>query len=250
MIIKWPFTTGEQRPEEDERAERLRKVGEGLGTAASDADGQPIIRGYNESRRLDRAINELMGFLKAVLSDGRVDESEVEALGNWLLKNRELQLVWPVNVITQRVAQVLRDGIADEAERSELKQLFEKLTGPAPDRFLDQRTATRLPLTDPPPNVVFSRNTFVFTGKFLYGTRRVCEAAVVSLGGLCEPRVTLRTNYLVIGILASEDWVYSSHGRKIEAAAAYASEGHPSAIISEQHWEQFVMAEDGTPAGA
>ena len=90
------------------------------GEIAVDEDGQPIIRAYNESRRLDRAFNELMGFLKAILIDGRVDESEVEALGKWLLKNRELQQVWPVNVITDRVANLLKHGITDEEERAEL----------------------------------------------------------------------------------------------------------------------------------
>ena len=53
--------------------------------------------------------------------------------------------------------------------------------------------------------------------------------------------MTLRANYLVIGIISSEDWMYSTHGRKIEQAVAFVSQGHPIAIISEEHWERFVI---------
>lgn len=144
-------------------------------------------------------------------------------------------------MITDRVANLLKHGITDEEERAELKELLEKLTGPEPDRFLDARSATRLPVTDPQPEVLFEGRTFVFTGKFLCGTRKACEQEVISRGGVCEPRVTLRANYLVIGIISSEGWMYSTHGRKIEQAVAFVSQGHPIAIISEEHWERFVI---------
>lgn len=235
--------SGQVRDMEEGRKAHLVQLGSEMGRDIErDDDGQPTIRGYNESRCLDRAINELMGFLKAILIDGRVDESEVEALAKWLLKNRELQQVWPVNVITERVAHVLRDGIADEQERAELMDLFEELIGPEPDRFINSRAATRLPLTDPQPPVQLAGSTFVLTGKFLYGTRKACEREITVRGGACEPRVTARTNYLVIGVIGSEDWVYSTHGRKIEQAVALASQGRPIAIISEEHWERCIMA--------
>jgi NAD-dependent DNA ligase len=251
VVIKWPFGSREQssRPNEGRDAHLAQLGRELAGEIAHDEDGQPVIRAYNESRRLDRAINELTGFLRAILIDGSVDESEVEALGKWLLKNRELQQVWPVNVITNRVANLLKHGITDEAERAELKELLEKFTGPEPDRFLDARSATRLPVTNPQPEVLFERRTFVFTGKFLYGTRKACEQEVISRGGVCEPHVTRRTNYLIIGIISSEDWIYSTHGRKIEKAVAFASQGHPIAIISEEHWDRFVMSGKASAAG-
>jgi hypothetical protein len=198
VIIKWLGSSKRQKTAQDDgRLARLLQLSSDLGQSTSpsrpppeesiprDSDGQPIGRGYNESRRLDRATNELIGFVKGILANGPIDESKIEALAKWLLKNRELQQVWPVNVITERVAHVLRNGITDEQERVELNDILEKVVGPEPDRFLESRTATRLPLTDPPPTVVFAGRLFVLTGKFLYGTRKACETEIISRGGEC-----------------------------------------------------------------
>ncbi len=43
-------------------------------------------------------------------------------------------------------------------------------------------------------------------------------------------------DYLVIGTLASRDWRFSSHGRKIENAIALQKSGHPIVIINERTW--------------
>ena len=43
-------------------------------------------------------------------------------------------------------------------------------------------------------------------------------------------------NYLVIGTLASRDWRFSSHGRKIEKAVKLRGQGVPIRIISERVW--------------
>jgi NAD-dependent DNA ligase len=77
---------------------------------------------------------------------------------------------------------------------------------------------------------------FVFTGKLVFGPRKDCERQVQNLGGDCEPSVTQRTNYLVIGTFGSRDWVHTSFGRKIEKAVGYRQAGQRLAIISEDYW--------------
>jgi NAD-dependent DNA ligase len=80
----------------------------------------------------------------------------------------------------------------------------------------------------------------VLTGKFVTGKRAFCEAAVERLGGWCDSRITRETDYLVIGTLASEAWMHTTHGRKIEAAVEMKAQGHPISIVAEEHWAMAV----------
>ncbi len=58
----------------------------------------------------------------------------------------------------------------------------------------------------------------------------------------CDSRITRETDYLVIGTLASEAWVHTTHGRKIEAAVEMKAEGHRIIIVAEEHWATAVRA--------
>jgi len=100
--------------------------------------------------------------------------------------------------------------------------------------------STELPVTK---NAVITLpcSVFCLTGKFITGTRQKCEDLVIRCGGQVESGVTLRTNYLVIGDLASRDWKFSSFGRKIESAIKYRESGKSDvAILSEQMWVESL----------
>jgi len=45
---------------------------------------------------------------------------------------------------------------------------------------------------------------------------------------------------LVIGTLASRDWCFSCHGRKIEKAIKLKEKGAPVVIITERTWLQYI----------
>ena len=136
---------------------------------------------------------------------------------------------------------MLADDILDPDEQRELLTLLSDLTGEAESvQYEAPSLSTHLPLTDPLPEVSFANRVFCFTGKFIHGTRRECDAEVVSRGGAAKSSPTRTTDYLVIGHLGSTDWIHSSHGRKIERAVELAQGGHPIQLISEPHWVQFV----------
>jgi hypothetical protein len=44
------------------------------------------------------------------------------------------------------------------------------------------------------------------------------------------------TGYLVIGVYATDSWIHSTFGRKIEKAVVMRGEGLPIAIVGEQYW--------------
>jgi hypothetical protein len=205
-----------------------------------DDDAQPLIRGFNEARRRDRSVHEALGLIKGILADGRVTSDEVMHLGRWLLANTGDCPGWPIDVLVQRVSSALEDGVVDAEECADLAAFFQELTSHGANAPLGRNAATRLPLTKPAPTIEFAGRTFVFTGKMIYGTRKVCERAVEERGGLCASTVSRKTDVLVIGFIGSEDWMFTSYGRKIEAAVEKIREGSRIAIVAEEHWNKHL----------
>jgi NAD-dependent DNA ligase len=66
-----------------------------------------------------------------------------------------------------------------------------------------------------------------------------CKRAVENAGGF-EVSLKKATDYLVIGNYATDSWIHSSYGRKIEKAMEMKQKGHHIKIISESHWVDFL----------
>jgi NAD-dependent DNA ligase len=95
------------------------------------------------------------------------------------------------------------------------------------------------PFDSPQPDVIFPERTFIFTGKFSFGSRTACQNAIAELGGLTPSRssVSGEVDFLVIGNEGSPNWKRGSYGKKIESAIlSRRNHGRP-AIISEDHWK-------------
>ena len=101
-----------------------------------------------------------------------------------------------------------------------MKLLLDQLVSGELSAVCDTDAATTLPLDQPPPTLAWVGMTYVFTGKFAFGTRRDCEREVEKRGGACESTITKSTSFLVIGTFGSRDWVHTAFGREIEKAVA------------------------------
>lgn len=194
----------------------------------------------NAGARHERGMSELMGLIRGVIADGEVSEAEVVVLRDWIAANPDVSSEWPANLLARRLDRIFEDGIVTEEERRDLAALLEEFTGGGAGVGGGFTRTTTLPLDDPQPEIEFRGRTFVLTGTFAYGPRRVCEEAIERLGGTCERRVTRRTDYLVIGTAGSRDWIESTHGRKILQAVEYRERGQTLAIVSEDHWAARV----------
>ncbi len=133
---------------------------------------------------------------------------------------------------------MLADGILDEEETKELSETLRKFSG-GNFELGELQKSCELPLDTPLPEVICTNKNFCFTGTFAFGTRRDCEAAVEHQGGSCGS-LNRKTNFLVIGVYATESWKHSSYGLKIEKAVHLKREGMPLCIISETHWLSSV----------
>lgn len=216
-----------------------------------DDHGQPLNRNFSARRLTHRTIDELIGLCKGIQADGVVNVLEAQFLANWLGKSRKIIDVWPANILAQRIKKIMVDGVIDDEEKKDLFTLLTQITGSRPGHeFIDYKTgevienlthaATLLPLDNPAPPVKFEKKLFCLTGKFFFGPRKKCEAEIFKKSGQVQPSPTLKTNYLVVGLLGSTDWRHSTYGTKIEYAVMLKGKGALISIISEEHWAKHL----------
>lgn len=209
---------------------------------ALDQHGQPCNPNLNLARRTERDLSELIGLVKGMLVDGVVSHSEATYLRAWGMNHPDALRRWPTQLIFSRLEQFFLDGRIDDDERSELQELLAGLIGGTASLLLGYEGGTTLPLCRPAPPIYFHDATYVFTGKFAYGTRHTCEDEVIQRGGICEKNPTQHSTFLVIGTFGSLDWIQSNYGRKIEKAVHLRASGTGLKIVGEDHWASALGA--------
>ncbi len=182
-------------------------------------------------------VNEFLGLLSGIAADDLVNEMEINTMVTWLNNNKNIIDVWPVYDIHDKLAIIIKKGFLTTEDSIELLAFIKKLTG---TDFLSTGVAeaNSSELFDTNIESIKYQNytTFCFTGKFSCGTRKELEEQVKGRGSKKTKDVSGNVDYLVVGALASRDWICTSHGRKIEAAHALQRKGHRIAIISEEQW--------------
>lgn len=204
-----------------------------------DADGQPP-RALYYNRAVARQIQEMLGLVKGMVCDGDLSEGEVRSFRNWLEVNPDVSSRWPGRELARRIVRALDDGKIDEAERHDLYELFCDTAGDGGERSLERPFSTKLPFDDPPPPIVFDGRLFCFTGIFAFGSREECERAVIERGGRCHKTIVKKPMTVVVGLMASDAWVQTGWGRKIEKAIVYRDGGVGVQLVGEGHWVQAV----------
>ena len=194
-----------------------------------------------DARRTTKGIQSLIGIVSGLVCDGQLNDSEISYLSTWIAENQELADVFPATIIFRRVREVLADNLITAEERDHLLKEFQELSG---NRFHETGAAQPEAISSifkPNAQVSFQNKVFVFTGEFLWGTRRECFKAVEKRGAIAKDSVTKDTNFLVIGAMASPDWIAANFGRKIQKAVDMSnSKKHDIAIIQEDTWTAFL----------
>lgn len=206
---------------------------------AFDDHGQPEHPSINEAKVIRRAISELIGLSKGILADGIVTEHEAGSLASWCYAHRDIANTWPIS----EAVQIINSDYGQGPTRQFIDQLTGFLQTLASMPNPEENTPSALPLSAPVPEVQIPNRTFVFTGKFEIGTRTMCQLAVEERGGRCADNVNRSVDYLVIGSLASRDWVHSAFGTKILKAVEL-TRATPLKIIDER---TFAAAMDRCP---
>ena len=187
-------------------------------------------------RRIEQGLAEMVGLVRGVVADGTVSAEEAQRLSEWARENPEIATRYPANLLARRLERIFMDGRADRKERSRLAEMLGQLAENPTGFGGGYPLATDLPLTTPPPEVVFEGQSFVFGGEMAYGPLHACEREVRERGGVCERTINRRTDYVVIGGLAASDWAQTDFGHLIDDVVEYGERGVPIAVITEDHW--------------
>ncbi|EDW4548801.1 NAD-dependent DNA ligase [Salmonella enterica subsp. salamae] len=179
-------------------------------------------------------IHLLSGLCKGLIADRELGDDEVRYLNWWLTQNGVLKNNYPGKELYALVRNILSDGKISSEESVSLRSALVDFTGCDLDSGVVDGLATRLPI-DMDVTLSVEGRTFCLTGVFVAGKRSIVEAAIQKAGGVISSDVTKKIDYLVIGILSSRDWRFTSHGRKIEKAVNYRDTGGVNIkIISEE----------------
>lgn len=188
---------------------------------------------------LDRVakMDELLGFVTGVAADGVLNDDEIRAVSAWLQQNSAIYNVWPATIIGNRLSLILEDGIITDEERADLLQVINRVTGKEPEISYEISTEV---WEDKIDSLKLDGATYCLTGDFVSGDRNSVDMMLKCLGAKTSTSVNRGVDYLVIGTLASRDWLYTSHGRKIEKALLLKREGSPIAVITERTLLKFT----------
>lgn len=191
------------------------------------------------NRQFTKSMQTLLGICTGIAADNHINDSEIHFLNTWLTEYNAVANAWPGSIISERVRNVLEDGVITDEDRINLLQTLKHVTG---NHFLDtgssQSEITGMPYDT--MSVAFNQTVFCFTGEFLAGTRAYCRKITEQLGAMTTDNMTLKVNYLVIGTIGSHAWVHESFGNKIAYAMRLKEKEHPIAIITEKHWTDSI----------
>ncbi|EGR2837924.1 BRCT domain-containing protein [Vibrio cholerae] len=196
--------------------------------------------GFMDDWETDGLINQLLGFLQGITADDSINDKEINALHKMLKSHNEVLTTWPGDVIHKRLNKILADGIVDDVERQELLSMLKSICGQhftdtgcaecfATDYFSDDLTLDSI-----------SGLQICFTGKFFAGNRKSVESLAKEYGANVCSSINKQLDLLVIGSMASRDWIYTNHGRKIEAVINNRQSGSLTKIITEQVWFELI----------
>jgi len=187
------------------------------------------------------AIQELHGLMMGILADGKITTEEIEGLSRWIDANAQYKTIWPYDEVESLVTSVLTDKVVDETEQQRLKHLFQEFATWPHRTVLKPETLTLSGICALTPEIMFPEKVFCFTGESSRCPRAEIEKTIFGKGGKYWDKLTLKTDYLVVGAAGNPCWAYSCYGRKVESAVKNRVKGAKTLIVHENDFWDSVM---------
>lgn len=189
----------------------------------------------------------LNGLIHGIMADGKISDSEVYALRNWIETNDYLSGTYPFDEIESLILTILLDGKISSEERDMLSAFLSNFIDMAHSYNLCQADFDSLRkqysidgICAVCQEIDFVDNIFCFTGQSLRAKRSEIAEIITSLGGKFNPNITNKTRYLIVGNDGNPCWAFSCYGRKIEDAVNRRKAGQNLSIISEVDFWDIV----------
>lgn len=201
---------------------------------------------------------ELIGACRGILADGKVVMEEALFLQDWIARTESYAAIPTIQRLHRRIRTLFEDGSFCSSDARTLYNLLQQLVLDAgqevhtPSAPSVSSKAPRPPRTKAhgeyrvvpsdqkifdKPEVIDFAAAFCFTGIFAFGEREQCESETTARGGIIKKfPVGGIPCYVVMGSIASPDWLYGNYGTKIQKAIQYREKGKPVWIIHEDMW--------------
>ncbi len=213
---------------------------------------QAVPRFQKGSQSTEDSIHSLHGPLLGIISDGEITDEELSSLDTWLGRNEYLAHEWPACVLIDRVNEIKEakqkwplwvligrvNGI--KKSKQNLLESLKQITGSRFDETGDAEGSVAEVFSTDCSEFSHQGTRTCFTGKFLLGTRTDCEAKAKAKGAIISKSISSKLDALIIGTIASRDWRFQRHGKKIEKALKFNQAGHQILILSEEDWMKFL----------
>lgn len=174
----------------------------------------------------------LQGIIHGILSDNKIEYSEILYLKEWLNDHDHLESMFPYDEIYSLLHTVMKDGMLDLNETLLLKAFFSDFIDTSISYNIHSGEMEQLKnqmnisgICALGPNIEFDGKLFCFTGESTRMTRSEIEKVILSKGGFFNKGITKKTNYLIVGSGGNPCWAFSCYGRKIEQAIKLRKQG-------------------------
>ena len=193
-------------------------------------------------------MHEMQGIIHGIVSDNKINESELRYLKDWMDDYNHLETLYPYDEIYAMIHQVMRDGKIDQREELMMKAFFAE--------FIDTQTSININRDEYKtikaemniqgicalaPNIEFGDKTFCFTGESSRLKRSEIAEIITTRGGHFNNNVVRETDYLIVGDSGNPCWAFSCYGRKVEKAVGLRKEGKQIIIAHEiDFWDALA----------
>lgn len=182
-----------------------------------------FLENFNKLQAITIEIEEFLGIVEGIASDGTINVMEVEFLRDWVSKHSPLIEQFPFNVTLSLINKILVDGKLENSEITELVAFFMQIV---PIYNKDVHIKLKNIAKKAKTNFIFSDyNTvqipgknFCFTGKSPIFKRPELVKFLERFGGTFFDKFNKKIDYLVLCSDGSINWAYDKFGRKLESA--------------------------------
>ncbi|WP_339344162.1 BRCT domain-containing protein [uncultured Alcanivorax sp.] len=185
--------------------------------------------------------NEFLAYLQGINADNIITLAEARALQHWLDSHPEYTNEWPMKGVKQRIYQCLADNHISQEESDDLSQMFKSIAG---CDFLDTGMAGGLSawsILEYQPDYQLQGKSIAFTGTFSIGARSFLKEHAITAGATVKTGVSKQLDALYVGSILTPDWMFTSHGRKIQQALDLKDKGHPILLLCEDSFVSTAL---------
>ncbi|MBE0557711.1 MAG: hypothetical protein IH628_10810 [Proteobacteria bacterium] len=191
---------------------------------------RPTTRKSRSTRRSSDGrdvVTEFRRVASSIIYDGEVTLREFQSLINWLLNHQNELSSRPLCDLKVLISEILSDGRITDAEREGLVEFLEKYSAKfaVPKKILKPFAPSR--------SIDFEKRTFQFTGPQQWLSQAKAIRAIKERGGhySTSPKLTPKTDYLVVGTLSPSGERNSAINGKLRAALSMIHKGQTNVRV-------------------